>query len=36
MVKINGEGLLFEEEEIQSLWGINGYGVGLVGTVITR
>lgn len=35
MVKINGEGLLFEEE-IQSLWGINGYGVGLVGTVITR
>lgn len=27
---------LFEEENIQPLWGINSDGVGLVGTVIAR
>lgn len=27
---------LFEEENIQPLWGINNDGVGLVGTVIVR
>jgi len=27
---------LFEEENIQHLWGINNDGIGLVGTVIAR